>query len=437
MSAAVDTDENGDPFEVWVVKRSFALLAPVCKMGLFATLLFLCVVDPLYFTWDLWSKAVPHRYLVAWHAVSALFFGGFLLASQNKGSHRARHNTLQVFVTTAVLLFVWFGVVSWLGTGDLSIVAIAQVLIAAVFTLPGNLRRWLYGLQCVALGLGLGWLDQSGKFLGQMHFVNLLVMAIVAYAMDGYMLKNARALFSETCRVARERRRADSVLYNALPTAIADELKANHCVKAQSFPAMAILFADIVGFTQFAAQREPEQVLAVLGELFSEMDVLVDAHQVEKIKTMGDAYMAVSNANATSIALLALAMQDLMQRYNASHGFPLALRIGLHCGPTIAGVIGSKRFLYDVWGDAVNLASRMESSGEPGRIQASEEVFQALKHGFAFEERGLTRIKGKGLLPTYFLLGAASPSLPHGGHKPAALRDSMQASFFTASGYTP
>jgi class 3 adenylate cyclase len=380
-------------------------MAPVCKMALFATLLFLCVVDPLYFTLDLWSKAVPHAYLVAWHAVTALFFGGFLLANQRIETHAARHIALKAFVSTAVLLFVWFGVVSWLGTGDVSIVAIAQVLIAAVFNLPGRLRRWLYGLQCVSLGLCLGWLDHSGKFLGQLQFVNLLVIAIVAYAMDGYMLKNAKALFTESCRVARERKRADAVLYNALPIAIAEELKANHHVKAQSFPAMAILFADIVGFTEFAAQREPEQVLGVLGDLFSEMDALVDTHGVEKIKTIGDAYMAVSDGDVTAIAKLALAMRDLMQRYNAAHGFPLALRIGMHCGPTIAGVIGSKRFLYDVWGDAVNLASRMESTGESGRIQASEQVFSALQNGFAFEERGLIPVKGKGLLRTYFLLG--------------------------------
>jgi class 3 adenylate cyclase len=422
MTAAVETDENGDPFEVWIVKRSFALLAPVCTMGLFASLLFLCVADPLYFTLDTWSKAVPHSYLAAWHAAAVLFFGGFWLLNRRSCSPDGQHALLQAFVSTATLLFVWFGVVSWLGTGDLSIVAMEQVLIAAVFNLPGNLRRWLYALQGLALGLCLAWLDQSGEFLGQMQFVNLLVMAIVAYAMDGYMRKNAKALFSETCRVASERRRADAVLYNALPVAIAEELKATHHVKAQSFPAMAILFADIVGFTAFAAQREPEQVLAVLGDLFSEMDALVDAQRVEKIKTIGDAYMAVSHGDAAAIARLALAMRDLMQRYNATHGFPLALRIGMHCGPTIAGVIGSKRFLYDVWGDAVNLASRMESSGAPGRIQASEEVFHALQDGFVFEERGPTAIKGKGLLPTYFLLGP---------------RDSMQASSPSASGYTP
>jgi adenylate cyclase len=405
--ATAETDENGDPFAVWLVKRSFAMLAPVCKMGLFATLLCLCVADPLYFYLDLWSKAIPHAYLVAWHAVMALCFAVFLLVSRHAdGSHAARLAILRTFGATSSLLFIWFGVVSWIGTGDLSIVAIAQVLIAAVFNVPGNFRRWLYGAQALALGLCLVWLDRSGKFVGEMQFINLLVIALVAYAMDGYTLKNAKALFSETCRVAQERKRADAVLYNALPVAIAEELKANQQVRAQRHASTAILFADIVGFTQFASGREPAQVLEVLGALFSDMDALVDTHRVEKIKTIGDAYMAVSHTDAHDVARLALDMLALMQRFNAARGFPLALRIGLHCGPTIAGVIGKKRFVYDVWGDAVNLASRMESSGVPGQIQVSEAMFERLDNAFVFGERGVVTIKGKGAMPTYFLLGA-------------------------------
>jgi class 3 adenylate cyclase len=224
--------------------------------------------------------------------------------------------------------------------------------------------------------------------------------------MDGYMLDTARALFDEKCRVELERQRADTVLYNAMPRAIAEELKANHRVNALSHPEMSILFADIVGFTEFAATHTPEQVLGVLNGLFSEMDLLVDWHQVEKIKTIGDAYMVVSATHPEALAGLALSMRALMQRFNAERGLKLALRIGMHCGPAISGVIGSKRMSYDVWGDAVNLASRMESSGEPGRIQTSEALFQALRHGFDFEARGTVQIKGKGALLTYFLLGA-------------------------------
>lgn len=405
MRVSVEADENGDPFEVWLVKRSFALMAPVCRMGLAICLLFLCVADPLYYLLDLWSRAVPHSWFLIWHLIMAAFFASVLLACPRARTHGQRQHFLLAFVASVTLLFAWFGVVSWLGTGDLSMLAIAEILIAAVFFLPGYLRRWSYGLQALGTGLVLAWLDRSGKFLGQMHFTNLVVIATVALAMDRFMWRNARLLFTEKCRVARAHRRSDAVLHNALPLRIAEELKTHRRVQARSHPAMSILFADIVGFTDFAAQRSPEQVLDTLNALFSEIDALVDLHQVEKIKTIGDAYMAVSQTRPQALAGLALSMLDAMQRFNAQKGLSLAWRIGMHCGPTIAGVIGHKRFLYDVWGDAVNLASRMESGGEPGRIHTSEALYLALQQGFAFEARGLVFLKGKGFMPTYFLLG--------------------------------
>jgi class 3 adenylate cyclase len=343
--------------------------------------------------------------LVIWHVATAILFVAGLLASQRVTTHASRLRTLVTFFNIAAVLFVLFGVISWLATGDLSTIAIAQLLMAAVFTLPGTFRRWIYGLQALTLGLLLAWLDSNGKFLGQMHFINLMVLAGVAFVVDGYMSKTARTLFSQQCQVASERRRADSVLYNALPLAIAEELKTYHQVKAQSYPAMTILFADIVGFTEFASLRSPDAVLSILGEVFSEMDALIDSLQVEKIKTIGDAYMAISKDKPDAMAHLALSMQAMIAQYNATRGFQFSLRIGMHCGPTIAGVIGQKRFLYDVWSDAVNLASRMQSTGVAGRIQTSQAMFQSLGPSFNFEERGLVDIKGKGLVRTYYLLG--------------------------------
>ena len=408
MSIIADTDENGDPFDVWVVKRSFVLLAPVCRLGFFASAAFLIVADPLYFALHLWSQAIPQGYLVAWHVAMMVMFGGFLLTIRRVDSHEARNRTLKAFFAATTLLFVWFGVVSWIGTGDVSIVAIATIVIAAVLNFPGNFRRILYCIQALALCLALSLLDGSGRFLGQMHFANVILLAVVAYVIDGYMLRNALDLFKEKCLVAAERNRADTVLYNALPLDIANELKTHGKVKAQSHPGMAVLFADIVGFTQFAAERAPDQVLEALSGIFSEMDALLDANQVEKIKTIGDAYMAVSKTQPAAIASLALAMLQLMQQHNARNDFQFSLRIGLHCGPTIAGVIGHKRFLYDVWGDAVNIASRMESSGTPGKIHVSEALYLTLQDHFDFEERGVTEIKGKGPMRTYFLVSARS-----------------------------
>ncbi len=400
------TDENGDSFDVWLIHRSFDMLQPVCRLGLWTALLFLVGVDPLYDRLDLWSKAIAHAWLVGWHAAMAVFCGSFLLASRQRLPHASRRRTLQAFFVLSALLFTWLGVVQWAGAGDLSIVAIAQMLVAVVFSFPGAFRRWLYGLQALALSLCVVWLDGSARALLQIQFANLLVIALVAYTMDGYMRRNARDLFTQKCTVVKERQRADTVLYNALPLEIAEELKRHHRVKAQRYPAMSILFADIVDFTRFAATQTPDRVLEVLNTLFSQMDVMVDRYQVEKIKTIGDAYMVVSKTNPQALADLALSMQYLVHGFNAAQGLQLQLRMGLHCGPAIAGVIGHKRFLYDVWGDAVNLASRMESSGEAGRIHATQAMVAALSGSHDFEARGLVDIKGKGLLPTYFLLQA-------------------------------
>ena len=231
-----ETDEFGESFDVWVVKRSFTHLAPICRLGLGLVVVFLLVVDPAYHFLGLWSPAVPLGYLVIWHVATAIFFIVGLLASQRVATHASRLRTLVTFFNIAAVLFVLFGVISWLATGDLSTIAIAQLLMAAVFTLPGTFRRWIYGLQALTLGLLLAWLDSNGKFLGQRHFINLMVLAGVAFVVDGYMSKTARTLFSQQCQVASERRRADSVLYNALPLAMAEELKSLSPSQSQKLP---------------------------------------------------------------------------------------------------------------------------------------------------------------------------------------------------------
>lgn len=400
-----NTDENGETFAIWTVRRSFAMLALLCKLGLGATLLYLCVIDPLYFYESMWNHNIPLAWLVAWHVAAALLFAGFLLLHRRITSHAARLQCLHAFFFATLALFVWFGVVSFLGTGDLSVVSLVTIVIAAVLNFPGRYRRALYFVQALALGMLIVLLDSSGVFLGKMLFSNMLLLAVVAAVIDGYMLANALALFQQKCKVAQERNHADTVLYNTLPLAIADQLKAFGQVKAESHPQMSILFADIVGFTAFSARHAPDEVLAALDKLFSAMDALVEVHAVEKIKTIGDAYMAVSKTQAEALAQMAIDLLALMQRINADLGLGFSLRIGLHCGPAIAGVLGHKRFSYDVWGDTVNIASRMESSGVAGQIHVSEAFYLALQDQFHFAERGLQDIKGKGLMRTYFLLG--------------------------------
>ncbi len=208
-----------------------------------------------------------------------------------------------------------------------------------------------------------------------------------------------------------ERKKNELLLHNILPVPIAEKLKLSHESIADGFQEATILFADIVGFTTLAETKTPEEVIGILNEIFSEFDELVEELQLEKIKTIGDAYMVASGLplespdHAKSIASLALKMKESLSKLNQNNEQALEIRIGIHSGPVVAGVIGKKKFSYDVWGDTVNTASRMESHGIPGKIQISEKTFSFLKNDFDCMERGLIDIKGKGSMKTYILLG--------------------------------
>jgi class 3 adenylate cyclase len=173
---------------------------------------------------------------------------------------------------------------------------------------------------------------------------------------------------------------------------------------------MAVLFADVVGFTPFAAQRPPAEVLGVLNEVFTMFDRLTDRYGLEKIKTIGDAYMVASGVpvprpdHATALANLALDMVEAVGPGGAVGDLHIELRIGINSGPVVAGVIGRKKFLYDLWGDAVNTASRMEYQGTPNRIQVTRATYELLRDEFELEHRGLIEVKGKGEMETWYLV---------------------------------
>jgi class 3 adenylate cyclase len=209
--------------------------------------------------------------------------------------------------------------------------------------------------------------------------------------------------------VQTERERAEHLLLNILPRPIAERLKLHESPIADSFSAVTVLFADIVDFTQIAIAITPAEVVRVLNRIFSTFDHLARRYGVEKIKTMGDAYMAVgglpipSPHHAAAVADLALAMQHEIRQFTQPNGQPFALRIGLHSGPVVAGVIGEEKFTYDLWGETVNIASRMESQGQPDRIQVTEATYERLRDSYHLEERGLIPVKGIGDLRAYFL----------------------------------
>jgi adenylate cyclase len=208
----------------------------------------------------------------------------------------------------------------------------------------------------------------------------------------------------------RARAEADALLANILPEAIAERLKTRPSDKvADSVGEASVLFTDLVGFTELAQRLGAERTVALLDQVVTEFDRLAAAHGVEKIKTIGDGYLAVAGVSRpqsdhlSRLARMALLLPGLVERLSAAHGVDLKIRAGLACGPLMAGIIGSDKFSYDVWGETVNLASRLESHGLPGEIQVSDAVREALRDRFVFEKRGEIQVKGVGRLTTWLL----------------------------------
>jgi adenylate cyclase len=213
-----------------------------------------------------------------------------------------------------------------------------------------------------------------------------------------------------------EYQRSETLLTNMLPASIATRLKdpTRDKMIADRYDDASVLFADIAGFTERASETAPCDLVAFLDRLYTEFDVLVDRHGLEKVKTSGDSYMVVSGVpearpdHLQALAALALDMSESVAKLRDPANLPVPMRIGIAAGPVVAGVVGSRRFFYDVWGDAVNVASRMETTDQAGRIQVPEAVYQRLKDDFVLEERGNISVKGKGVMHTWYLVGRRS-----------------------------
>ena len=220
----------------------------------------------------------------------------------------------------------------------------------------------------------------------------------------------------EAASLAAEKRAAEELLHNMLPPEVATRLKDNPGYIADHFTHATTLFADIVGFTSMSNQMKPIEVVQFLNDIFSRFDKCLEEYGLNKIKTIGDCYMVTSipgmavsdesSSRCSAVCHFALDMIDALEDYNKDSAHPLSMRIGINIGPVVAGVVGTKRFLYDIWGDAVNIASRMESSGVPGRVQVTQGVLEHVEPDqFEFEKRGIVSVKGIGDMETYFLNG--------------------------------
>jgi adenylate cyclase len=240
------------------------------------------------------------------------------------------------------------------------------------------------------------------------------ISLMAALLLLGEAVRSRRALDREHGLLIREQKRSEALLLNVLPATVADRLRQEEEPIADRFADVTVMFADLVDFTPRTEDAGPDELIRELNELFSAFDRLAQHHGLEKIKTIGDAYMVAGGLpeprpdHAEAVADMALAVRHEVTKHVDSVGRRLAVRIGIDTGPVVAGVIGKHKFSYDLWGDTVNTASRMESHGVAGRIQVTDRTYDRLREDYTFERRGPIEVKGKGHMNTWFLL-ARSP----------------------------
>jgi adenylate cyclase len=240
----------------------------------------------------------------------------------------------------------------------------------------------------------------------------VLVLAALFYIRFRAKKRTANELAEKNAVIEAEQKRSDNLLLNILPAAIAQELKTRNKVAARKYEKATVMFIDFKGFTNVAEKLSPEMLVEELDFCFSNFDRIISQYRIEKIKTIGDAYMCASglsdmNATPTDIVRAALEIQDFLLGLKAermSHGLPyFEARIGIHAGPVVAGVVGAKKFAYDIWGDTVNIAARMEETCEPGRVNVSEDAYWSAKYDFEWQFRGKIAAKNKGEMEMYYV----------------------------------
>ena len=259
---------------------------------------------------------------------------------------------------------------------------------------------------------GVGGCGEVAVELCRGFVVTIIAVGLLAWLPLAFFVEARRRLVAEldakNAELERERQRSEALLLTILPAGIAARLKDGERPIADRYPEVAVLFADIVAFTPSSERMDPDEVITSLNEIFTRFDRLASSLGLEKVKTIGDAYMVVAGAPeprpdaADRIAEMALAMTSAASEMSFG-GRPLQVRVGLDVGPVVAGVIGEAKFAWDLYGDVVNTASRMESHGVPGRVHMTERFRDRLSDRYGWQERGLVEVKGKGRLRTYLL----------------------------------
>ena len=296
-----------------------------------------------------------------------------------------------------------------------------------VFLVVPRKMWWLYPFSVVSTAafVYFSFAMDPGDASIRVSAVVETVYRLVTVIATGGTLGLIAFLFDDDARdaeeeLAVEHDRSERLLLNILPRTISERLKGGQHSIADGFADVSVLFADIVGFTELSARLPPAELVGALNQVFSKFDELADKHGLEKIKTIGDAYMVASGLpvpradHAVAATHMALDMRDALVELNARHGLSLEARIGIHSGPVVAGVIGKKKFIYDLWGDTVNTASRMESHGVKGAVHVSESTAKLIEDAFVIEARGAIAVKGKGEMQTFLVVAARGASAAAG-----------------------
>jgi len=317
----------------------------------------------------------------------------------------------QILVMLALPFLLQWSLGGYAASSAVSLWATVAVFGALFFYTAREALPWFVAFLVLTVASGVidPLISPSAASIPEPVQIAFFVLNISGVTLTAYLLLQ----YSIRARDA-EHARSEGLLLNVLPRSIADRLKRQPGVIAERFEEVTVLFADIVDFTPFAERTSPEGVVGLLDSVFTAFDDLTQRHGLEKIKTIGDAYMVAGGLpepradHAEAVAELGLDMLDDLARVCSAAGVQLALRIGIDTGPVVAGVIGRHKFIYDLWGDTVTTASRMESHGVPGRIQVTERIRDRLAPRYLLEERGEIDLKGKGPTRVYLLVSRRS-----------------------------
>jgi class 3 adenylate cyclase len=324
------------------------------------------------------------------------------------------------FSAVAIVFVTFYSVVFTLDS--LNFVFLPMIIFLQFFLFSASEKKYIILFTAITVVCFMGailwqelhvqrFLAVSKEFIDAQRLNSFVGLPLLSIAFGLYAFST---IHKAEQQVAHEKEKTEQLLLNILPQAVAERFKNDQSFLAEGYPSVSVLFADIVGFTRFSEKIAPDELVIFLNAVFSRFDALTELFGLEKIKTIGDAYMVAggvptpSDHHTKSICQMALKIQEVVQDIKSPGGEPLHMRIGISTGPVTAGVIGAKKFIYDLWGNTVNTASRMESHSEAGGIHITEEVYELIKNEFECKSRGEIQVKGKGAMTTYFLIGEKS-----------------------------